>query len=930
MARHSIGAGHLGGVLAVLAATLFAPPAVARDCLSLKDPSEIKDCLEVELRDANFRLGHVYGNLRKSRDEQAKEKLRREQLAWMSARNRTCGIDSGRDDYEAWVRDVLRNNATAACVVRETLARLYVLAPSERPAPPADTPPVVAAPETPKPAETAPATPQPAPPPEPPAPRPAPVDDGRFGVGFFVSIAVLLAVVGGVAALLYRYGRSALRGAASLVKFAASSVSRFVMNRTRRAPAEPALDQPAPAPAGRRLAWFKIVTYGVWGLFVAWLLWQSVHDLWLLSGDPSADALRKEAQQYGMFVGRDELEALANRRALDNLVLNLWALLGAAALARARFRFGSWGPTRLIIIGGLAFAVCLGRPMQGLVSHYAIALFERGPIADLVLWLIVNPLLMLFSGSVVIGLISAAIATALMVLVAIPIMVGRSILDFQNELARWRYHRAGLVGVIVRVAYWLMGEPVPDAPPDDSGAARFAAPSEIAELYDPRGMAFGHVGDTPLLIHTEKHVLIMASTRSGKGVSLIIPHLLRYQGSAFVLDPKGENAKATGRQRALLNDTVHVLDPFGISGKPRARFNPLARFTPDNMEAESKALAAALVLGERDHWTASAQQLLAAFILHVVTADSIPPENKDLPAVRKLLLANAMGTLREMSKSDAAGGLVGDLAGSFLNTPDKEFGSIISTAQRETEILDNPFIIASLSASGPGEEVDFKAWRGGTMTVYLCLSAPKFPVFNRWLRLVLTAALDEMTDTLDPPPLPVCFMLDELATLGHLKPVENAVGLAAGYGIQLVTVFQDVAQMRDLYKGRWASFIGNAGVRALFALDDFDSADYWSRFMGGHVVQTTSRQEDIYGLSSARSVGETLRPLLSPEQLMKLYAAGPNGTGAMLLLPEGSHPIQTQKVPYFNDPALEGLWDDPRAAPEPAAQPATLLLLTAE
>ena len=37
------------------------------------------------------------------------------------------------------------------------------------------------------------------------------------------------------------------------------------------------------------------------------------------------------------------------------------------------------------------------------------------------------------------------------------------------------------------------------------------------------------------------------------------------------------------------------------------------------------------------------------------------------------------------------------------------------------------------------------------MTVYLCLSAPKFPVFNRWLRLVLTSALDEMTDKLKPP-----------------------------------------------------------------------------------------------------------------------------------------------------------------------------------
>src|SRR5208282_1755100 len=151
-------------------------------------------------------------------------------------------------------------------------------------------------------------------------------------------------------------------------------------------------------------------------------------------------------------------------------------------------------------------------------------------------------------------------------------------------------------------------------------------------------------------------------------------------------------------------------------------------------------------------------------------------------------------------------------------------GSIVSVAARQTEILDNPYIQACLSSDGPGEEVDFAQWKTGTMSVYLCLSAPKFPTFNRWLRLVLTSALDEMTDKLNPPPLPVCFMLDELATLGHLEAVENAIGLAAGYGIQIVSVFQDVAQMRDLYGGRWASFIGNSGVCAIFNIQDYDTA----------------------------------------------------------------------------------------------------------
>ena len=195
------------------------------------------------------------------------------------------------------------------------------------------------------------------------------------------------------------------------------------------------------------------------------------------------------------------------------------------------------------------------------------------------------------------------------------------------------------------------------------------------------------------------------------------------------------------------------------------------------------------------------------------------------------------------------------------------------------------------------------------MTVYLCLSAPKFPVFSRWLRLVLTSALDEMTDTLNPPALPVCFMLDELATLGHLAAVENAVGLAAGYGIQLVTVFQDVAQMKDLYKGRWASFIGNAGVRALFNLDDYDTAKYWSNFIGGQLVEARSHAQDIYGVTKGQTMGEAMRPLLYARKKSccnSLKAKCWCCRKAPARLSPIAWPIGMTKT-------LNGLWDDPRA-----------------
>jgi len=631
---------------------------------------------------------------------------------------------------------------------------------------------------------------------------------------------------------------------------------------------------------------------------------------------------------------------------LAGLMLNLWALPALLLFGAAIANPFAWRNTKRLAIGGTAFGIVLGHVMSRMAISLLVEAFAfassfaaTNPYAQILLdhdhgkslegftaipfsWVsyvamgafILAPFAMLAAGSTLLLFVLTAVAGALAVVVGVPMLVFNQVLEFENALHVYRYQASGLSGYIVRFMLWLRNEAMPHNPPDDSKGARFATMPEIVKMHHPdapESMAFGHI-QNPLFLKTDKHVLIMASTRSGKGVTLIIPHLLRYRGSAFVLDPKGENAKATGRRRAALNDKVYYLDPFGISGKPRARFNPLSRFTPDNCEAESKALAAALfVTGERerDHWTAAGQQLLAAMILYVYVAPDIPKDKKDLPTVRRLLLGAVKDSLNAMLPIDDADGLLRDLATSFLETPEKEFGSVVSAAQRQTEILDNPKIIACLSATGDGDEVDFAQWHRGTMTVYLCLAAPKFPVFNRWLRLVLTSALDEMTDNLDPPPLPVCFMLDELATLGHVAPIENAVGLAAGYGVQLVTVFQDVAQMRDLYKGRWASFIGNAGVRALFNLDDFETAEYWSKFTGSHLVGTQSQQQDIYGLTKAQTAGEAVRPLLSPEEIMLNF-----GSDKMLVLPQAAHPFITDRVPYWDDPSLKGLWDDPRRA----------------
>jgi type IV secretion system protein VirD4 len=71
-------------------------------------------------------------------------------------------------------------------------------------------------------------------------------------------------------------------------------------------------------------------------------------------------------------------------------------------------------------------------------------------------------------------------------------------------------------------------------------------------------------GGTLIGIEDDRHIITIAGTRAGKGRSAIIPNMLRYQGSVLAIDPKGELALATARQRAK-TQKVCVIDPFGTT-----------------------------------------------------------------------------------------------------------------------------------------------------------------------------------------------------------------------------------------------------------------------------------------------------------------------------------------------------------------------------
>lgn len=174
------------------------------------------------------------------------------------------------------------------------------------------------------------------------------------------------------------------------------------------------------------------------------------------------------------------------------------------------------------------------------------------------------------------------------------------------------------------------------------GSARFATNGETSRLtQNGNGLLIGRDLETgrPLRYDGPAHLLTMAPTRSGKGVSAIIPNLLTADRSVICIDLKGENARITGRARRNFGP-VHVLDPFGVTGEPSAAFNPLTNLDANSLDVAEEAmmLAEALVYdapGESGdaHWNEEAKALIMGVILYIVAEE--PQSRCNLSTLRE-------------------------------------------------------------------------------------------------------------------------------------------------------------------------------------------------------------------------------------------------------------------------------------------------------
>jgi type IV secretion system protein VirD4 len=422
----------------------------------------------------------------------------------------------------------------------------------------------------------------------------------------------------------------------------------------------------------------------------------------------------------------------------------------------------------------------------------------------------------------------------------------------------------------------------------------------------PTGISFG--GDS--------HLITVAPSRSGKGRDVLIPALLSpHVGPAIVVDPKGQLAAVTARQRRQQGRRIFCLNPFGMFadrlGTP-VPYNPMSSLDPESPSfgADCDSLAQAVIwsTGSDTHWSDSAQQLVSGLIMYfakhgkpgmsnVVTVRGVIGAP---PSIFKAAIDNGMrtGNILIMERLSRFAELTDD---------DREARSILSVAKTQTAFIGNESIRASLK----GEGFSFAELRESPdATAYLVLPGEYLHTCGKWFRLVVGSALRELMQNAKGKQ--VLFMLDEFAQLGRMDAMETAIALSAGYGIRLWPVLQDLNQLKTLYPQNWETFLANAGVQQFFTPRDLTTAEYLSTRCGQRTVlvkntstREISKKEKSGGFTGvSQSYSPQSRPLFLPQEI-----TGMRRDRQLLFLNDVENVVVAGRQPYWTMPELAGTFD---------------------
>jgi type IV secretion system protein VirD4 len=447
-------------------------------------------------------------------------------------------------------------------------------------------------------------------------------------------------------------------------------------------------------------------------------------------------------------------------------------------------------------------------------------------------------------------------------------------------------------------------------PADRVLLGRLAADTTEARMLGWLGMN----GGTPALAAPScSGVLVVGASRIGKTTSMLVPAVRRWEGPVIATSIRSDLLANSWETREQAGWPILVYNPKNQGGFGSSTWSPLVAAMGERPWAGARRMAKALVTAagladggantKKDFWNATAADYLGPLLLAAATdGPSMEPvmrwlqeggvndengvEGGRMKDEVRARLANHPDALRA---AESVWGLYFKLRDSIYLT-----ARTALTAYEDEQVLETcrptsgkmPDITpdAVLGSSGASGE---PARPGATLYIISPPTESEYfaPLFSALVTSLIEAAYDRAGEVgkLNPPLL---LALDEVANITPIKELPRYSSTAAGEGIQLLTVLQDLGQAEQLWgeTGTRTLLTNHYGGRLIFGGTVDPPTLRWVQEMLGVIdrERITRNEEGLFG-NRSRSRSWERQPVATAAEIRTM----PRGTA---LLISGSAP----------------------------------------
>ena len=429
------------------------------------------------------------------------------------------------------------------------------------------------------------------------------------------------------------------------------------------------------------------------------------------------------------------------------------------------------------------------------------------------------------------------------------------------------------------------------------GDARFGTIRDArkAGLLGRDGLILGKLSGRTLRSNEPAHILVVGPTRSGKGVSFVIPNGLAWKGSLVVLDIKMENHNAFGQARRNMGHDVFVFAPGSVKTH---RYNPLDFVRPGpEMATDCQNIAGFLATSHTENeWTLAARKIIAALLGYVLTSALCEGERTIRSAVRLIStgqdMADVLKAIVATEAADIPQWVVDDF-NQFIAIPDRTRGSVMFNVANAFAPWSSDLITQATSTS----DFDIRLLRKKPMAIFIGTPLADLESYRPLVRILFQQIHDVLMRNLPSRDEPhrVLLLLDEFFALGRMTSLASKIAVSAGYGFRMAIILQNLSQLDELYgKATRETLVAGAALKLFVAINDNATAEYVSEALGNTTTDNRTRIVGTGIVQSARVSVTTIGvPLRRPEALMRMPRA------KSVLLVGNARPLEVGKLMNF-------------------------------